>query len=513
MDVCPLEIKNIICDNVLYITDLRHFGRTCKLFNNICNPKIINLEDTYIKKYSNCSFSNNIKKYSTSKFTIEIILDGYYEYLNDAYYVNDNKFMCPLLAFVGNFELLKYANSKSCPLGKYTILCAAYGGDTNILDWIYENVNRKIFVSKYECIINNACTNNKTNICDWVKNKNYGLCDIMFISAIYNDNYDIIVWMKNNNIEIRYNFIETVCKNDKVKIFELLYDLQYINDIVTDVLLYGSVNILKWLLDNKHINKNNLCLSKVSNGKLDMILFCVDNGISIDNDIYKSVIFGNRIDIFVWLHNNGYKMDSCLYDHMVKWKAKKIISFCIENKMLTYDDVFDKALKSNNVVVLKWALKNYKFNTKINLNNLKLCDGILILLLKYDLIILDDNYLKLLSVELKYIKKILEHPIQLPRWNICMNKKMILKMDNDDVDQPNRLLYVDDKDEINYDKNTNIYHKIENVIGCNLDCENKCWYYYLVLKDNRNNDVIQFCNENIDKCSIHRIFNIKNKYV
>src|SRR5579863_5409443 len=110
MDTLNQDIFNLIHYTYIgAITDVRTLSRVNTSYYVFFVNRIGELKDIYWKKYRSLSFSYELEKTSILKFTIELILDGYYHLIPDRYYNPDNVIMCPMLAFAGNLEKLLFA--------------------------------------------------------------------------------------------------------------------------------------------------------------------------------------------------------------------------------------------------------------------------------------------------------------------------------------------------------------------------------------------------------------------
>ena len=132
-----IDIFNEIFSHLLTITDIRNLSRTCKTYYNICSDKIVKLQNEYNKKYSNVSLLQLLKPGSKELFTFELVINGYYDLIPEAYYSKDNKVMCAALALQGTLPMLEYARSKHCPITEDCANCAAFNNHIDILKWLF----------------------------------------------------------------------------------------------------------------------------------------------------------------------------------------------------------------------------------------------------------------------------------------------------------------------------------------------------------------------------------------
>lgn len=501
MDGIPNELNNLICNNITKICDLRNISKTSKYFQNLCKNKITNMENYYKEKYNNLSFMKYFGHHTKEKFTIEIILDGYYGLLSDKYYKN-NQIICSMCAFVGNLKLLEYSMAKSCPYDNYIIKCAAYGGQLEILECLHKDFgaidsmnchrNTNCISNVYDYVLFNACCNDKVNVLDWVKLKINDGCklDYSHYKAITRFNsLNIVLWMINNNV-INEDFIKLIIKNDNTIILQLLYDnkIPINQNSYKDAIKYGSYNVLKWLKYNKFEIGNDIFLFTIQGDNPDMLRWCDDNNIGIDSqNIYKICIDKGYFNSFKWLYDNGKPISENIYNHFNNTTNTEIVELCIVNKVIRIPQLYNRAIGNNFCNLLKIILKHNTEKLSYTLTNTNLDNNCSDILKSYDLVdVYFDPYLfdKTTSV----IQHILKYQIVQPKFHVYIMNKKVFKENHEG--NCNKIVTIDDKCVV----------KSEN-----LDCKNKCWFYFFGLWHNNvyNN---KYCKDCIDNCDIHRIF-------
>jgi hypothetical protein len=260
MNDLPFDVFNLILDQLKCITDIRNLSRTNDFNNKLLSNKIIEYENRYKLKYEKLNFVNYFGNYCVENFTIEIVLDNYYNLLKQHYFTKRNKIMCPILAFRGNIELLKKAVMLKCPLNDYTILCAAYEGHLKIIQYLEPNVSCDL-----NTIVGNAAEKGNLEIIKWAHTKSellnttFGFHSLSFTSSKYG-HIHVLKW-----IITKYDI-----QSDFVKLLEVaipstlqwFHDSNYLkhitNESFCDILIkYGTAETLTWAISNNYIISEN----------------------------------------------------------------------------------------------------------------------------------------------------------------------------------------------------------------------------------------------------------------
>lgn len=496
------EIDNIICDNITKITDLRNMLMTCKQMHHICNNKILELENQYINKYSKFSFKMHLFDYSKEKFTIEIILDNYFHLLHDDFY-NNNKIIRQMLALVGNYELFKYSYEKRIDLSydeiSYMYSCIGYGGNIDILNFMYGNHAIGMYT---ETIIRNAICGDKPDILDWMKTKNYDIEYAMFNNVTSNNSINIVKWMINNNITISDKIKHEIAKCDAMEILKiLLYNkIELYNNFENDVLSNNSINILKYLIQNKLLSNegkfDRIIFDRIINDNTEILQLCYDNNIVINyNRLFDYIIVNDYINVFRMILNYGYKLSQKNYENVIWHNNIRILEICIEYKTITYEEIYNMLIsKYVSNVLLEWIIKYYKPKDKIIYNNHNFSDSYVRILLDNDILVFKDNYVNYLSYQKMFIKKMFNEELVKLKFHVIIDVDKIKTRFHYDDNIDNILVYIDEQC---------------NVTKSDIVCNFNCWFYFLVIGNNKNQNVIRYCKKNICKCDIHSKY-VKN---
>jgi hypothetical protein len=505
MNILLPELFNIICDNILCITDIRNLSRVCINYDKVCKKRVNELENFYKKKYDGLLFTVYLIKPCVEKYTVEIILDNYYNLLSEIYYNKNNKVICNMLAFVGNLELLKIAYSKLCPITSTIFNCAAYNGHVDVLEWI--TANTKLIPDEGSVSLNSGAGGH-INVLEWMQKLNHDIhiTPVVF-NAARNGHLHIFQWLKSNNIIINVDFAEDAAQRGHLHILKWAHENKYITDnnfciIAAD---YGHVNILKWAFDNKlDIDIYDYeCI--VENGHTNVLQWLFDNNFNIDKNIYRMAIKSGKINVLQWIHEHEFTLTNndlsvlnddilsskppilqlaILYDQplVIQWSMKG--NYELDN--LTYEYLIEK----KKVNILGWLItKNLIYITKINYK--KKYDSIIDLIVTYRDAIID----KVLSINLLSL-------------NTDVIQTIIKKYNN--FKKPYHFILSDTEITINKYKKNNICNEQKiiccyengNAEICNFGNECSCWWYFLMNNKNKYN-TRNFIKINISKCELH----------
>ncbi len=301
MNLLPIDLLEKVINNVLLITDVKKLTQTCVLFNKLCKPYINKLEVKYKNNNNIYIFSKHLDKYCIEKFTIEIILDGYYKLLDKKFYRKKNKIICSMLAFCGQQELLRHAISKKCIYNDYTLLCSMYTNTDTIFIYL---VKKKLFgklSSNCDLIVTNIGMSGNIGILKWMyKNKFGHLCNNkkLYESAAYADKLDIILWAYDNidDLENIYDskFVNIATKQGHLNIIIWAHSKSYIKDnsFYYKALKYGHLYIIDWAFKNNYGGTDFEKMMKVANTK-SLTWLMQHNKIIIDNKFH--ILIDNQI--------------------------------------------------------------------------------------------------------------------------------------------------------------------------------------------------------------------------
>ncbi len=311
IDSLPNDIHNKILNDIKQITDLRNLSLTCKLYNDQCVMKIIHLENKYLHKYSKFGFKGYLTNHCIEKFTIEIIMDGYYHLLTDKYYNIKNTIICSMLALKNKMELLNYAIGKQCLYDDYTLGCAACGGDINTFKVMIDLMPIKTYNST---VVNNVAFGGNIEILKWLCNNNYNdrFKSFQFYELLGRyGQIELLEWC-NNNLGtyhiINSSFCNEAAKHNKLNIIRWAHEKEYIRESQFHVVAAtnGQLNIIKWAHKHKYIKNNSFCSNAIRHGHINILQFALDNGYLQNGLLNMNISLKNcrHLNIIKWLINN-----------------------------------------------------------------------------------------------------------------------------------------------------------------------------------------------------------------
>ncbi len=472
------ELFDLICFNLICITDLRNLSRVCKKYNLKCQKYIIKLETQYKQKYKELGLVKYFNEYCIEKFTNEIVLDGYYNLLSEKYYIDTNNVICDVLALCGNIELMKHAYSKLCPITDYTLCCAAFGGHEDIMKWIYVNTPVN---TKPENICKNASSNGKINILKFLFDNNgmdnnaYDTCNTYAASYAQ---IDVLEWLlkigKIDNTRICSSASSYGHLNILLWLIEKKLTIDY--TIVTINATHGDhLHIIEWTQkQNNTIDVDNINGKIGGFGSIKILQWLFDNNYKINSDlICKSAIEHDNVICLQWLYDNNYKLKNNSLQKSIKYSSSNVFEWLCKHNHKLYDLILNDILNNDSAIILGWLLKNnYNVDDYFYVNSVDLYKGNIINLMFEN------------QFDIKYIKFRKQY-----HFSITQN---IIK----------RLCY---GDENNCDKQKLIHiNNNGNVDICNFNCGNNCWLYFLMHCRCLHENYINLATIKINECPQHK---------
>jgi len=359
MDILLPELFYKIRDDIFRITDIRNLSRVCKKYDEYCKKRICELENFYYTKYSSLIFTNYLNKYSVEKYTVELILDECYNLLPVRYFNKNNDMMCPMLAFMGNFELLKGSAFDSCPVTDGIIRCAAFSGSIDILEWSKTNLSNIVFDAYYDIISANAFYNNKINVLEWMRNNNYNILSD-YSHAIKQGHLDIIIWLKSYNNDINESWINYSAMYGQLHILQWLHinNLIKTNSFTLGAVSHGHEHILQWALDQKYeIHTNEFAHQIIlKNGHTNVLEWLTKHNIHFNKILYTYTGYSKKT--FTWALTNGYKFDDNLINDIIVKNNLPHFQWIIDVGHKMTDAQYKKIFESKNIKFLELLFKN-----------------------------------------------------------------------------------------------------------------------------------------------------------
>ncbi len=486
------ELFDLICFNLICITDIRNLSMVCKKYNLKCKQKIIDMEIYYKQKYKKLDLVDFFNEHSIEKFTIEIILDDYCNLLPEKYYSENNKIMCSVLALCGKFELLKYAHSKSCQINNYSTTCAAYNGHIDILDWIINNTKITLVCTN---ICNNSSRNGHTNVLNWLHLNSFDIeKDTCIAAAIINDHLNILEWLLQHDMT-NTKISKCAAATGKINILQWTHDNKLIKDnsFCNDGACNGQIKVLQWAKDNNYKIENIDYSLVIKNGHINVIEWLYNNSYTINVNICDIAIKYDNINILIWTINHGYTCSYDLVEFAITYNSTLTLQWALENNYKISENIYKNAIEGGQYEILEWIIKNNLPTKPMELNVTYTNHDIINLLLKHDLLIVTmKNCMNLLTTDINTIQLIGE-------------KYFVIKEQFHIIIKNNTIKYESYGTNYNCNNQKIIrYGSDGNIDICDFNCDYKCWWYFMMYCLNENNDVNSFAKEKINNCHKHK---------
>jgi hypothetical protein len=307
MNELIFDLFNLIIMQLNCITDIRNLSRVCSFYKELLKSTIIERETEYVQKYSKFNFSEHLKFYSIEKFTIEIILDEYYNLLPTHYFNKDNQIISSILAFKGNIEMFKFAKSRKCLMTKYSLSCAGYSGNIELIKFIslYFEINANI--------ARNASYGGHVIVIDWIRRLYPKLIEVgeCIRAAIEFDKVNVLEYFVKNyeiNNYTKLNFHYAV-ECGKINVLEWLYENKYLNNSFSVYFKKSNnIKVLEWAKNHNQIEGNNLCAYAANEGNLDALKWAHNNGYPFNESFCKNAVFRGHSNILQWMKENNYEI-------------------------------------------------------------------------------------------------------------------------------------------------------------------------------------------------------------
>ncbi len=337
MNTFPLELINIIANNIQKITDKRQFTQTCKAYNYLMKS-IIKKQELIFKgdftkiKPKDISIKINNFEYPQNncmeKFTIELCNDLYFNKIPTCYLTPRNNIIVKALIIYEQIELLKHAIDNGCKLLK---------GVEN--KYVYRDIE----------FIDSSC--------------HY---------AVLSGNVDILkfvivngfIFGRLNGYPLNMQTSNCAAKYGHLNILKFLVTNEC--ELGESVSLYaakgGHIDILQWLVEINYKMHSFTCKYAVMGGSLSCLQWAIEHGCKFNvPEVYYTAAQYNEIHIIKWLRSNGYIWNSrtCVgavrgnHLELLKWLVKEGCELSSEVCIVAMDKK-----KENNTEIQQWLIDN-----------------------------------------------------------------------------------------------------------------------------------------------------------
>lgn len=267
---------------ILYLRKLLELNKT-EVVKFLIENKKINGDCEEIKSNDYHKYMIHIPIEKENKDILEYMISNNFKFTN----------RCYLIAYqTGGLEYVKYLRSIGCEL-YYNILYDFVDYSYEIIDWLIENnawfsdnLFYIYFKKDYELI-------------EYIYKKGCPLNKDLFALASSYLNFEMMVWLKENNCPSDYTVFKNVLKyedrrDSKFEIIKWLYKNNFkINDEhLSIVMKYEDIEIIEWFFenvkDNTHIGYYTDC--GIYDGSYEKLLFLINN---IPDEYLLSCAFRN----------------------------------------------------------------------------------------------------------------------------------------------------------------------------------------------------------------------------
>jgi len=304
--------------------------------------------------------------YSLYKYTMELLFDGYP--VPDKYIIVENRVLHQFpkiyykLAKRGDLSLIQKMlrldrNSNICIYtnAKYTMAGAAKVGNIGILKWMIQNN-----YPHYENTISFAAKGNQLETIELLIANNFKINSAAIYHAAGKGNLNIVNFLHQKNCKYASNYL--AASNGHFAIIKHLYSLNpnTLGCVCDGAAKSGNLDILKfayekgqkisffgymhphilsWLIENNHINANNMPEEIASCNDLKCMQILYENGFNIlTKNAFVRAVASQNVEIIKWLHNLGCPFDIFATREAVHQKSLIILKLLVEWGCAVGDD-------------------------------------------------------------------------------------------------------------------------------------------------------------------------------
>jgi hypothetical protein len=464
MDTLPNDVLGYLFSHIRYITDARNLSKVCPLYNQLLSQHVDHLEKEYKFRYADLKFVEwwDLPDGTKEKYTVEIILDGYCHLIPEYYYSPYNKIIFPMLAFGGNFELLKVAHQKGCEWDQYAVRCASYSGHLDILEWLLNNR----WIKKHEGdIYLNVVIVPQLKILDWLNTKIEINSGKLQNNAMSRGQISVLEWMESHGFRIEVPECYRIgTQSGHVHLLQWAKDrnIEPEESFYNEAVTFGHPNILDWALENGYLKEIPQWDWAIENEHTNVLDWALDHDYVLDDSFYAKVIKADSTEILKWAIKRGFELTKSWRDLAISSQKVDIINWMIEAKMITEPIILPITYLTTSVADL---------------------------LLEQNLLQIDSlTYLGLIRfghISLDNINE--EYFVTKPQYHfvICNTQILYMKYGSEDNCFNQKITCCDNKG--NYDID-------------DFKCGHKCWWYFWLFSQSNNRVFLG----KIGNCDIHQ---------
>lgn len=258
-----------------------------------------------------------------------IATDGHFELL---LWAEKNEFYIPynILHYAsksGNLEMIEYL-SKYFRFDLWAMISAVSHDHVHILEWLKE---KEILIygdfsvtaateGSFKCLkwlVENRITrkdevcgilvkNGSLEMLKWCSENKFKLNNFLLLIAAAAGHMDIFLWLIEQGLAIPKDISRHACRGGNLKMLDYLYNLGH---NFADPLCYEkatTIETLEWLKEKGCVPSDNFCIIVATSGSLELLKWGLNNGFPYHVEVLLSAIDECKLDVVKWLFENGY---------------------------------------------------------------------------------------------------------------------------------------------------------------------------------------------------------------
>jgi hypothetical protein len=111
---------------------------------------------------------------------------------------------------------------------------------------------------------------------------------------------------------------------------KIVYDKKYFIDYIVEL---GSLNLVKWFIENGYQWTISTCSRAAKNGYLDILKWAKENGSYCNSDLSIYAAENGHLEILTWTKENGFYCDLSIYAALMEYPefTEKFLTWIKEN--------------------------------------------------------------------------------------------------------------------------------------------------------------------------------------
>jgi Ankyrin repeats (many copies) len=182
---------------------------------------------------------------------------------------------CSYAAEHGHLEVLQWAQTKGCPWDKYTCSNAAKNGHLEVLQWAQ---TKGCPWDEYTC--SNAAKNGHLEVLQWAQTKGCPWDRNTCSNAAYNGHLEVLQWARTNG-----------CPWDEYTCSNAAYN--------------GHLEVLQWVQTNGCPWDEDTCFNAAMNGHFELLKWAYEHGCPWKKEVTHLARITGNDEMFEWAKSNG----------------------------------------------------------------------------------------------------------------------------------------------------------------------------------------------------------------